>query len=90
MNEAGQERESFAAFMLRMRARGIGGKELFAAMEATPRAGFLPSEWYAAAWSQRMVPIMAPRRDPALMMVRHMASQTSMNESGPEASAPTP
>ena len=57
MNEAGQERESFAAFMLRMRARGIGGKELFAAMEATPRAGFLPSEWYAAAWSQRMVPI---------------------------------
>ena len=24
------------------------------------------------------------------MMVRHMASQTSMNDSGPEASAPTP
>ncbi len=41
-------------------------------------------------WSQRSVAIMAPRREPALMMVRHMASQTSMNDSGPEASAPTP
>ena len=33
---------------------------------------------------------MAPRREPALMMVRHIASQTSMKDSGPEASAPTP
>ena len=33
---------------------------------------------------------MAPRREPALMMVLHMASHTSMNETGPEASAPTP
>ena len=41
-------------------------------------------------WSQRSVAIMAPRRLPALMIVRHMASHTSMNESGPEASAPTP
>ncbi|SEB38407.1 protein-L-isoaspartate(D-aspartate) O-methyltransferase [Nitratireductor aquibiodomus] len=57
MNEPGQERESFAAFMLRMRASGVGGKELFAAMEATPRGSFLPSEWHALAWSDRMVPI---------------------------------
>jgi hypothetical protein len=41
-------------------------------------------------WSQRITAIMAPRLDPALMMVRHMASHTSMNDSGPEASAPTP
>ena len=33
---------------------------------------------------------MAPRREPALMMVRHIESQTSMKDSGPEASAPTP
>ena len=33
---------------------------------------------------------MAPRRDPADMMVRHMESQTSMKLKGPEASAPTP
>src|SRR5262245_32870711 len=41
-------------------------------------------------WSQRSVPIMAPRREPADMMVRHMESQTSMKLKGPEASAPTP
>jgi hypothetical protein len=41
-------------------------------------------------WSQRIVAIIAPRRAPADMMVRHMLSQTSMNDSGPEASAPTP
>jgi len=33
---------------------------------------------------------MAPRRAPADMMVRHMLSHTSMNDSGPDASAPTP
>ena len=37
-----------------------------------------------------MVAIIAPRLAPADMMVRHIASHTSMNESGPEASAPTP
>ena len=41
-------------------------------------------------WSQRSVAIIAPRRAPADMMVRHMESQTSMNDSGPDASAPTP
>ena len=41
-------------------------------------------------WSQRMVAIIAPRREPADMMVRHMLSHTSMNDSGPEASALTP
>ena len=41
-------------------------------------------------WSQRRVAIMAPRRAPALMMVWHMASHTSMKLSGPEASDPTP
>ncbi|MDN2564810.1 protein-L-isoaspartate(D-aspartate) O-methyltransferase [Aquibium sp. A9E412] len=51
------EREGFAAFMLRMRAAGIGGKPLFSAMEAQPRSSFLPVEWQAAAWSPRMVPI---------------------------------
>ena len=41
-------------------------------------------------WSQRIVAIIAPRRDPADMMVRHIASHTSMKDSGPEASAATP
>jgi hypothetical protein len=37
-----------------------------------------------------MVAIIAPRREPADMIVRHIASHTSMNDSGPEASAATP
>jgi len=41
-------------------------------------------------WSHRNVAIIAPRRAPADMMVRHIASHTSMKDSGPEASAPTP
>jgi protein-L-isoaspartate(D-aspartate) O-methyltransferase len=52
-----EEREGFAAFMLRMRSRGLLGKELFAAMEATPRGGFVPSQWRADAWSAGMLPI---------------------------------
>jgi len=51
------EREGFVAFMLRMRARGIASKELFAAMEATPRASFVPAEWKNWVWSNRTVPI---------------------------------
>ena len=39
-------------------------------------------------WSQRSVAIIAPRRAPADMMVRHMASHTSMKLTGPDASAP--
>ena len=39
-------------------------------------------------WSQRITPIIAPRRDPALMMVRHMESHTSIKLNGPDASAP--
>ena len=35
-------------------------------------------------WSQRSVPIIAPRREPADMMVLHIASQTSMKLTGPE------
>lgn len=51
------EREGFAAFMLRMRARGIDAKPLFSAMEATSRRGFIPLQWQDWAWSDRMVPI---------------------------------
>ncbi|MCR4267530.1 protein-L-isoaspartate(D-aspartate) O-methyltransferase [Nitratireductor sp. ZSWI3] len=57
MTGSEQEREGFAAFMLRMRARGLVSKELFAAMEATPRGDFVPPEWRSLAWSERMLPI---------------------------------
>lgn len=51
------EREGFAGFLLRMRARGVDSKVLFAAMEQTPRGGFVPAQWRDAVWSNRMVPI---------------------------------
>src|SRR5690606_14320348 len=43
--------------MLRLRASGIASKELFTAFEQTPRGSFVPAEWKAAVWSNRMVPI---------------------------------
>lgn len=51
------ERERFAAFVLRMRAAGIDHRALMAAVEATPRLDFMPTQWRADAWSDRMVPI---------------------------------
>lgn len=56
-NGQADDRESFAAFLLRLRTKGIGSKELTAAFEATPRRFFLPSQWQSVAWSDRMVPI---------------------------------
>lgn len=57
MKTNGNDREAFAAFLLRMRARGIAGKELIAAIEATPRRLFIPGRHHAYAWSGRMLPI---------------------------------
>lgn len=51
------EREGFAAFMLRMRARGIDARALFSVMEAISRKSFIPPQWHDWAWSDRMVPI---------------------------------
>ena len=59
-------------------------------MRSRPGSRLASMKASISGWSQRMVAIMAPRRWPALMIVRHMESQTSMKESGPEASAPTP
>ncbi|MCO6390710.1 protein-L-isoaspartate(D-aspartate) O-methyltransferase [Aliihoeflea aestuarii] len=56
MNDS-TEREGFAAFLLRARALGITGRELIAAIEATPRQNFVPDQWRDDAWSRRMVPI---------------------------------
>lgn len=54
---AAEEREGFAAFMLRLRGNGVATRELAAAFEATPRRGFLPGQWHSVAWSDRMIPI---------------------------------
>lgn len=57
MNGVPDDREAFAAFLLRLRSKGLAVKELVAAFEGTPRRDFLPSQWKSAAWSDRMVPI---------------------------------
>ena len=55
-----------------------------------PGVCFAVTNCSISGWSHRRVAIIAPRRDPADMIVRHIASHTSMNDTGPEASAPTP
>lgn len=57
MNMVLDDREGFAAFLLRLRSLGTPPKDLVAAMEATPRKTFVPAAWQSVAWSDRMVPI---------------------------------
>ena len=46
------DREGFAAFLLRLRGKGIVNKELIAAFEATPRRDFIPERWHGVAWAE--------------------------------------
>lgn len=57
MNDIPDDREGFAAFLLRLRGKGIVGRELISAFEATPRHAFIPDRWRSATWSDGMVPI---------------------------------
>jgi protein-L-isoaspartate(D-aspartate) O-methyltransferase len=57
MNISIDDREGFAAFLLRLRGRGTVPKALIAAFEATPRRGFLSGQFHPLAWSERMLPI---------------------------------
>jgi len=51
------EKEGFAAFVLRMRTRGIGDQRLFSAIEATPRSIFVGGQPPEVAFGSRTVPI---------------------------------
>ena len=51
------DQEGFAAFLLRMRARGINDAALFAAIEAAGRRDFVPGPWQDAVWLNRTLPI---------------------------------
>jgi protein-L-isoaspartate(D-aspartate) O-methyltransferase len=58
MNQAApDDREGFAAFLLRLRGKGVVSKDLIAAFESTPRRGFLPDRWQNVAWAEGMIPI---------------------------------
>lgn len=51
------EREGFAAFVMRMRARGVNDQRLFAAIEAAQRPAFLNPIWRHLAYSSRTMPL---------------------------------
>lgn len=53
----GDDREGFAAFLLRLRGKGAVPKALIAAIEATPRRGFIAAQFGNIAWTDRMLPI---------------------------------
>lgn len=57
MNAPLDDREGFAAFLLRMRGRGLDERNLMTAIEATPRHEFVPGQWREAVWGRRMIPI---------------------------------
>lgn len=57
MSEAEVNREGIAAFLLRMRSRGISDKRLLKAIESVPRESFIPGQWQPAAYADRMIPI---------------------------------
>lgn len=51
------DREGFGALMQRLRSQGTASPALVEALEATPRKGFVPSQWQDVSWSERMIPI---------------------------------
>jgi protein-L-isoaspartate(D-aspartate) O-methyltransferase len=51
------DREGFAAFVLRMRARGLGDQRLFSAIEATPRTNFVGRHPPEVTFGARTIPI---------------------------------
>jgi len=57
MMDAADDREGFAAFLLRLRGKGMVSKALVTAFEATPRHGFISGQFHPIAWSDRMLPI---------------------------------
>lgn len=57
MIEQPDDRQGFAAFLLRLRGKGVVPKNLVAAFEATPRRNFVGGQFHSLAWSERMLPI---------------------------------
>ena len=57
MNARLTDREAFAAFLMRQRAKGISDPRLLGAFESTPRRGFIPAAFADSAFSDRTVPI---------------------------------
>ncbi|MCP4317525.1 MAG: protein-L-isoaspartate(D-aspartate) O-methyltransferase [Hyphomicrobiales bacterium] len=57
MNSGYNEKEGFAALVLRLRTAGVSDKQLLMAVEKTPRSLFTPPTYLDAAYSRRTIPI---------------------------------
>ncbi len=57
MNAKAADREGFAAFILRARARGISSDALFKALETVPRQMFVSDDYADLTWSGQSLPI---------------------------------
>ncbi|MEX3009201.1 protein-L-isoaspartate(D-aspartate) O-methyltransferase [Hoeflea sp. TYP-13] len=79
MNGGLNEKEGFAALVLRLRAEGISDKQLLMAVENTPRSLFTPPAYADAAYSRRTVPIdcgeFMEGADLSLKMLHHLLLQ---------------
>jgi protein-L-isoaspartate(D-aspartate) O-methyltransferase len=57
VNQKLTDKEGLAAFVLRMRSRGINDQRLFSAIEATPRMNFVGAHTPDVAFGERTMPI---------------------------------
>lgn len=81
MNYRMTDRENFAAFLMRMRAKGGVEQNVLDAIEATPRRGFVPSQWQDAAFSDRCVPIECGEVIEGLDLQARMISELEIDPS---------
>lgn len=81
MNYRLSDRENFAAFLMRMRAKGVTDPNLLSAFEATPRRGFVPTTYVDYAYSDRTVPIECGEVIEGIDLQAKMIAQLGIEES---------
>lgn len=80
MNYRLSDRENLAAFLMRLRARGITDPNIYSAFEATPRRGFVPASYVDFAYSDRTVPIECGEVIEGIDLQAMMIAQLSIEE----------
>ena len=81
MNYRMNDRENFAAFLMRARQHGGIETNVLDAIEATPRRGYVPSQWQDAAYSDRCVPIDCGEVIEGLDLQARMISELELDPS---------
>jgi protein-L-isoaspartate(D-aspartate) O-methyltransferase len=72
------DRENFAAFMMRMRAKSIVNFDLLSAFESVPRRGFVPTLYADVAYCARSLPIECGEVIESLDLQAHMINQLNI------------